>query len=170
MINYKTRKLACPLQFYLFEFIFVCFSFVSKGRWCGCCAKHLFNSIILLCFSLMYWSRRTLWRMLSMRSVCQVMPLSCQCSSAFLSFATLPWYRSIHRHLKTEERGLKVNEHKMRAVVDVVIGVLLLPSIYCSILQNQDLKTTASQKASNNTGIGVCSLPNHLLLAVSGFI
>jgi len=44
-----------------------------------------------------------------------------------------------------------VNEHKMRVVVDVVIGYLLLPSIYCSILQNQDLKTTASQIASNNT-------------------
>ena len=117
--------------------------------------KQLFNSIILLCFSLMYWSRRTLWRMLSMRSVCQVMPLSCQCSSAFLRFATLPWYRSIPRNLKTKERGLKVNEHKMRVVVDVVIGYLLLPSIYCSILQNQDLKTTASQIASNNTGRGL---------------
>ena len=155
MINYKKRKVTCPPQFFLFEFIFVCFSFESKGWWCGCCAKQLFNSIILLCFSLMYWSRRTLWRMLSMRSVCQVMPLSCQCSSAFLRFATLPWYRSIPRNLKTKERGLKVNEHKMRVVVDVVIGYLLLPSIYCSILQNQDLKTTASQIASNNTGRGL---------------
>ena len=59
------------------------------------------------------------------------------------------------KNLKTKERGLKVNEPKMRVVVDVVIGYLLLPSIYCSILHNQDLKTTASQIASNNTGRGL---------------
>ena len=113
---------------------------------------HLFNSIILLCFSLMYWSGRTLAHVKSMRSVCQVMPLSCQCSIAFLRFAHWLYIEVFPEIWKLMKLGLTNNKRKMHVVVDVVIGFLVLPSIYCSILQVQGHKTTASQITSNSTG------------------